>query len=108
MALASLQPQPPLLSLPWEGEGCRAHHPGARALPLPVELTWEGEGQSPTHAQAPQPGVVREETKFPNKDPRWDKNNAVHWGHIMDLRNLIIPAIRDAVPQTQIYLMHLK
>ena len=52
----------------------------------------------------PQPGEAREETKFPYEDPGWDKNNAIHWGHMMDLRDLIIQAIREAVPQTQIYL----
>ena len=26
------------------------------------------------------------------------------WGHMMDVRNLIIQGIRDAVPQTQLYL----
>ena len=56
----------------------------------------------------PQLGEVREETKFPYEDPGWDKNNAVHWGHMMDLKNLIIQAIRDAIPWTQIYLRHLK
>ena len=49
----------------------------------------------------PQTGEVRAKTKFPNKDPRWDNNNVVHQGHMMDLRNLIIQGIRDAVLQTQ-------
>ena len=52
----------------------------------------------------PQLGEVRAETKFPNEDPGWDNNNVVHQGHMMDLRNLIIQGIRDAVPQTQLYL----
>ena len=56
----------------------------------------------------PQLGEVGVETKFTNKDARWDNNSAFHWGHMMDLRNLIIQAIRDAVPQNQIYLRHLK
>ena len=49
----------------------------------------------------PQPGEVRAETKFPTKDPGWDNNHVVHKGHMMDLGNLLIQGIRDAVLQTQ-------
>ena len=49
----------------------------------------------------PQLGEVRAETKFPTKDPGWDNNHVVHKGHMMDLGNLLIQGIRDAVLQTQ-------
>ena len=51
-------------------------------------------------------GKLGRKLNFP--DPGGTITMPSTWGHMMDLRNLIIQGIRDAIPQTQIYLRHLK
>jgi hypothetical protein len=39
------------------------------------------------------PNVLPADVKILNQDPQWDNNDAVHWGYIKDLRDLILKGI---------------
>jgi hypothetical protein len=39
------------------------------------------------------PNVFPADVKFPNQEPQWDNNDAVHWGYMRELRDLIIKGI---------------
>jgi hypothetical protein len=44
------------------------------------------------------PYVLPADVKFQIKEPHWDNNDAIHWGYMKDLRDLMIKGIQEAVP----------
>jgi hypothetical protein len=46
-------------------------------------MAWE-------HEQPLSPNVLPTDVKFPTQEPQWGNNDAVYWGYMKDLRDLII------------------
>lgn len=44
------------------------------------------------------PGVLAVNATYSSQDPQWGSNHRVHWGHMRNLRDLIIRKEEKSVP----------